>query len=64
MRTSEVEGNQIAAGNLYGTAEQGGNTSACGGFGCGVVFEIAGADTKAFRWPRWFAIATNRETRK
>ena len=29
-----------AAGNLYGTAEQGGNNSACGISGCGVVFEI------------------------
>jgi hypothetical protein len=27
-------------GNLYGTANQGGNLTACGGFGCGVVFEL------------------------
>lgn len=29
-----------AAGNLYGATQNGGNTSECGGFGCGVVFEI------------------------
>jgi uncharacterized repeat protein (TIGR03803 family) len=30
-----------ASGNVYGTAYQGGNTGgACGGFGCGVVWEI------------------------
>jgi uncharacterized repeat protein (TIGR03803 family) len=29
------------AGNLYGTTEQGGNLSECGGFGCGVVFELS-----------------------
>jgi uncharacterized repeat protein (TIGR03803 family) len=28
-----------SAGNIYGTTEEGGNT-ACGGYGCGVVFEI------------------------
>lgn len=32
-----------AAGNLYGTANGGGNLSACGGYGCGVVFKL---DTK------------------
>jgi len=30
-----------SAGNLYGTAEQGGNTSLCGGNGCGVVFKLS-----------------------
>ncbi|MGA7413417.1 MAG: choice-of-anchor tandem repeat GloVer-containing protein [Bryobacteraceae bacterium] len=29
-----------AAGNLYGTVGNGGNMSACGGFGCGVVFKL------------------------
>jgi uncharacterized repeat protein (TIGR03803 family) len=29
-----------AAGNLYGTTFYGGNLSKCGGFGCGVVFEL------------------------
>jgi uncharacterized repeat protein (TIGR03803 family) len=29
------------AGNLYGTAEKGGNLSACGSQGCGVVFKLA-----------------------
>lgn len=29
-----------SAGNLYGTAILGGNLSACGGVGCGVVFKI------------------------
>jgi len=29
-----------AAGNLYGTAQFGGNLSACFGFGCGVVWAI------------------------
>jgi uncharacterized repeat protein (TIGR03803 family) len=29
-----------AAGNLYGTASSGGDTSSCGGFGCGTVFQI------------------------
>jgi uncharacterized repeat protein (TIGR03803 family) len=28
------------SGNLYGTAHEGGNLSQCGGFGCGVVFEL------------------------
>jgi uncharacterized repeat protein (TIGR03803 family) len=28
------------AGNLYGTATSGGNLSACGGFGCGVVYKL------------------------
>ena len=28
------------AGNLYGTASSGGDLSACGGFGCGVVFKV------------------------
>jgi len=31
-----------ANGNLYGTAAYGGNTSECGGNGCGVIWEIAG----------------------
>lgn len=30
-----------ANGNLYGTANAGGNLSDCGGFGCGVVYELA-----------------------
>lgn len=30
-----------ASGNLYGTASAGGNPSACGGAGCGVIFKIA-----------------------
>jgi uncharacterized repeat protein (TIGR03803 family) len=30
-----------SAGNLYGTAEQGGNLADCGGFGCGVVFKLS-----------------------
>lgn len=29
-----------SAGNLYGVAENGGNDSECGGYGCGVVFEL------------------------
>ncbi len=29
------------AGNLYGTAAGGGNLSACGGHGCGAVFELS-----------------------
>ena len=29
------------AGNLYGTTQAGGSTSACSGVGCGIVFEIA-----------------------
>ncbi len=29
-----------SAGNLYGTTVKGGNLSACGGTGCGVVFEL------------------------
>ncbi len=29
-----------SAGNLYGTANGGGNLSACGGFGCGLVFKL------------------------
>jgi uncharacterized repeat protein (TIGR03803 family) len=29
-----------AAGNLYGTTEYGGNTSRCGGNGCGTVFQV------------------------
>ena len=29
-----------AAGNLYGTAESAGDLTACGGFGCGIVFEL------------------------
>jgi hypothetical protein len=28
------------AGNLYGTAAEGGNDKDCGGAGCGVVFEL------------------------
>lgn len=28
-------------GNLYGTAEAGGNLNACNGYGCGVVFELS-----------------------
>ena len=27
-------------GNLYGTTESGGNTSVCGGYGCGLVFKL------------------------
>jgi uncharacterized repeat protein (TIGR03803 family) len=30
-----------AAGNLYGTAYEGGDLSACGGAGCGVVFKLS-----------------------
>jgi hypothetical protein len=30
-----------ASGNLYGTAEFGGDLSACGGFGCGVVYKLS-----------------------
>src|ERR1035438_2573629 len=35
------------AGNLYGTASSGGDLSACGGFGCGVVYKLdtAGKET-------------------
>jgi hypothetical protein len=29
------------AGNLYGTTNDGGDLSVCGGQGCGVVFELA-----------------------
>jgi uncharacterized repeat protein (TIGR03803 family) len=29
-----------AAGNLYGATTQGGNLTECGGFGCGIVFEL------------------------
>jgi uncharacterized repeat protein (TIGR03803 family) len=29
-----------ASGNLYGTTYQGGSTTACGGYGCGTVFEL------------------------
>jgi uncharacterized repeat protein (TIGR03803 family) len=29
------------SGNLYGTAEAGGSTTACNGVGCGIVFKIA-----------------------
>jgi uncharacterized repeat protein (TIGR03803 family) len=29
-----------ASGNLYGTTKMGGSTTACGGFGCGTVFEL------------------------
>lgn len=29
-----------AAGNLYGTAAEGGNRAYCNGYGCGVVFEL------------------------
>jgi uncharacterized repeat protein (TIGR03803 family) len=32
-----------SAGNLYGTASQGGNLSGCGGVGCGVVFKLTPA---------------------
>jgi uncharacterized repeat protein (TIGR03803 family) len=32
-----------SAGNLYGTASQGGNLSGCGGVGCGVVLKLAPA---------------------
>jgi uncharacterized repeat protein (TIGR03803 family) len=35
-----------AAGGLYGTASQGGNLSACGGVGCGVVFSMTGRGTE------------------
>jgi len=30
-----------STGNLYGMTEYGGDNSACGGYGCGVVFELA-----------------------
>jgi len=30
-----------AAGNLYGTANQGGNMETCSGYGCGTVFELS-----------------------
>jgi uncharacterized repeat protein (TIGR03803 family) len=29
-----------AAGNLYGTASDGGDLNACGGYGCGVIFKL------------------------
>jgi uncharacterized repeat protein (TIGR03803 family) len=29
-----------SAGNLYGTTESAGDLTACGGFGCGIVFEL------------------------
>jgi uncharacterized repeat protein (TIGR03803 family) len=29
-----------AAGNLYGTTYMGGDTAACGGYGCGVIFKL------------------------
>jgi uncharacterized repeat protein (TIGR03803 family) len=29
-----------AAGNLYGTTKMGGSATACGGYGCGTVFEL------------------------
>ena len=32
-----------SAGNLYGTTAAGGNLSACGGFGCGVVYKLDAA---------------------
>jgi uncharacterized repeat protein (TIGR03803 family) len=35
-----------ADGDLYGTASQGGNLSACGGVGCGVVFRMTGRGTE------------------
>jgi uncharacterized repeat protein (TIGR03803 family) len=42
-----------AAGNLYGTAEAGGNTAACDG-GCGVVFKLdpAGKETVLYTFGR------------
>jgi len=42
---------QDAAGNLYGTTSEGGNSS-CGGDGCGVVFEfsIAGKETVLYQF--------------
>ncbi len=33
------------AGNLYGTTVNGGNTTACGGFGCGVVYKLTDKNT-------------------
>jgi uncharacterized repeat protein (TIGR03803 family) len=33
-------------GNLYGTTEAGGSTTACNGVGCGIVFEIAPSGTE------------------
>jgi uncharacterized repeat protein (TIGR03803 family) len=33
-----------AAGNLYGTAESAGDLKACGGFGCGIVFELVNSN--------------------
>jgi len=38
-------------GNLYGVAEAGGNTSQCGGFGCGVVFKLQQPDDASFEKP-------------
>jgi len=35
-----------AGGRLYGTASQGGNLSACGGVGCGVVFRMTRRGTE------------------
>jgi uncharacterized repeat protein (TIGR03803 family) len=32
---------QASDGNLYGTTQEGGNMSACGGFGCGTVFKTS-----------------------
>jgi hypothetical protein len=37
-------------GNLYGTALHGGNTSACGGYGCGVVFELSPPEDSTAEW--------------
>jgi uncharacterized repeat protein (TIGR03803 family) len=39
-----------SAGNLYGTAQEGGVSGGCNGFGCGVVFEMttAGAETELY----------------
>jgi uncharacterized repeat protein (TIGR03803 family) len=33
-----------SAGNLYGTAESAGDLAACGGFGCGIVFELVNSN--------------------
>jgi uncharacterized repeat protein (TIGR03803 family) len=37
-----------ASGNLYGVTENGGNDLGCGGYGCGVVFELQPPQDHAF----------------
>jgi uncharacterized repeat protein (TIGR03803 family) len=39
-------------GNLFGTTENGGDDSACGGIGCGVIFEISACPTATCRVAR------------